>query len=87
VDDGVPAVLVAAGGPPAALVDDEAAVRSVAPDGAADEQSAGGAPDVASRASRPDHPNPRRALSQSHSDTSRDRAILCCTNSSGGHPT
>jgi hypothetical protein len=51
----------------------------------ADELQGGGLA-VATRATRPDHPSPSRAANESHTDTSRGRAIRWRTNSNAGLP-
>lgn len=42
---------------------------------------------VATRSTRSDHPNPRRAANGNHTDTSLRRAIRRWTNSNAGLPT
>ena len=41
---------------------------------------------VATRSTRPDHPSPSRAANESHTGTSRGRAIRGCTNSNADLP-
>jgi hypothetical protein len=76
-DDDVPADRVAADALLAAPGGGAADERSVAP---------GDGLGVASRASQPDLPNPRRASCENHSGTSQGRAIRESTSSNGGRP-